>query len=229
MYALVMKTGAKYKENVLRTLSLIEHHAKGNKRGSTISVFNTKDFDLAPENAYVILKDFSSEFGDYFTLVNVYDAVNHEHWIKIPPQQGYTEHRPFAEIKLHSVFKEFKKAVVAELNRLAGDTRIEIIVSVKDGIYCPDDPKLNYPLRLKNGTNGRLEIMKLLARKKSPQTSGMIVKGVYPERKRNFVEKEIREINRLFKEKTGLHHKLIDRNTTNGYFMNNEEYRIVFK
>lgn len=99
-------------------------------------------------------------------------------------------------------------------------SKVGISFDVKKGFYRTDNQTLNYPIR--KGTK-RFRLLKLL----SPlvqSTSVSVIKAKTLHHSSNLVIKEVKEINRLFREKLKVKDDFVLHNETGGYLLNHEKF-----
>lgn len=61
-------------------------------------------------------------FSQYIKIIHIYDFVNEEHWLPVPPQE-YPAPLPIAELEIIKTFKEFSKAFKAHLLSTEGSPK----------------------------------------------------------------------------------------------------------
>lgn len=101
---------------------------------------------LSIEDVCVMLKLIEKKFPSHVQILNIYDFVNEEHWLPVPPQE-YPSPRPIAELKILKNFKDFSKAFKSSF---FNDNTPQLIAG-KESKYDPETCTLfigNHPIKL---------------------------------------------------------------------------------
>ena len=98
-----------YREQLQSIFELIEYWYLRGGESNVFYIHSKGKFKLDIEDTCVIFKLIEEKFCEYIKIVNIYDFVNEEHWLPVPPQE-YPAPRPIAEIEIKKSFREFSDA-----------------------------------------------------------------------------------------------------------------------
>lgn len=137
----------------------------------------------------------------------------------VPPHTGVRDEKLFEY--LAGVYQ--RKGVRSKLFKKPSATpKIAIIFDPKKGLYRSDNQLLNYPIKK---SSKRLKLIKCLA----PFVHSKSVaetRSKARQRNDNVVIKEVKAINKLFREKLKVSDDLIIHNDNGGYLLNHEKFSI---